>query len=120
MKYKSNPQSSILGIMTGLIILYLFFSWKWTIILSLILAIIGISSNFLSLKIEKTWFRLALILSYIIPPIILSLIFYLFLFPISLISKIFTKDPLMLSNKYKSYFKDVSRKFDKQDFENIW
>ena len=120
MKYKSNPQSSILGIMTGLIILYLFFSWKWTIILSLILAIIGISSNFLSLKIEKAWFSISLLLSYVVPPFLLGLIFYLFLFPISLASKIFTKDPLMLSNKYKSYFKDVSRKFDKQDFENIW
>ena len=120
MKYKSNPQSSILGIITGLILLYLILSWEWTVVLSLVLAIIGISSDFLSLKIEKAWFSLSLLLSYIVPPIILGVIFYLFLFPVSMISKIFTKDPLMLSNKYKSYFKDVSRKFDKQDFENIW
>lgn len=120
MKYKSNPQSSILGIITGLIILYLIFSWEWTLVLSLVLAIIGISSDFLSLKIEKAWFSLSLLLSYIVPPIILGVIFYLFLFPVSMISKIFTKDPMMLSNKYKSYFKDVSRKFEKQDFENIW
>lgn len=120
MKYKKNPQNSILGIITGLIFLYLFFSWVWMIYLSFVLAIIGISSNFLSLKIEKIWYNLSLILSYIIPPILLGGIFYFFVFPIALISRIFNKDPLMLSDKHDSYFIDTNKEFKKKDFINIW
>jgi len=47
-------------------------------------------------------------------------VFFLFLFPISLFSKLFTKDPLMLSNKYDSYFIDVNKEMNTKDFEKTW
>ena len=64
--------------------------------------------------------KLAELTGYIIPNILLSLVFFLFLLPVSLLSKLFTKDPLMLSKKYKTYFIDVSRITDKKSFENPW
>lgn len=64
--------------------------------------------------------KLAKILGYIIPNILLSLVFFLFLLPISLISKLFTKDPLMLSDKYKTYFIEINKEVEKESFEKIW
>jgi hypothetical protein len=115
-----TSKSTILIISMGFLILYLVFSWEWAVIVSLIVGIIGIISSFLSKKIEWGWMKLAQFMGYIVPNILLSIVFFLFLFPISLLSKIFSNDPLMLSKKYKTYFIDINKEIDKKSFEKIW
>jgi len=115
-----TSKSTVLIISIGFLILYLAFSWQWAVIVSLIVGVVGIISSFLSMKIEWVWMKLAKFMGYIIPNILLSIVFFLFLFPISLLSKLFSKDPLMLSKKYKTYYIDINREMDKKCFENIW
>ena len=115
-----NPKSTILVISTGFLIIYLLFSLQWAIYVSLVVSVLGITSYTVSEKIEWLWFKLSKGLGYIIPNIILSIVFYFFLFPISALSKIFNKDPLMLSQKYNSYFIDIEKGMDKKNFEKIW
>jgi hypothetical protein len=117
---KDTSKSTILVISMGFLFLHLIFSWKWAVILSLVIGVAGILSPFLSKKIEWGWMKLANVLGYIIPNILLSIVFYLFLFPISLLSRIFNKDQLMLSKEYNTYFIDVNKKMDKKYFEKIW
>lgn len=104
----------------GFLIIYLLFAWQWAVIVSLVVGLTGVFSSALSKKIEWAWMKLSLILSYIVPSIILGIIFYLFLFPLSLLSKLFTKDPLMLSNKYSTYFVNVEKAFEKSSMEKSW
>jgi hypothetical protein len=115
-----TSKSTILIITIGFLILYLIFSWQWLVIVSLIVGVVGIVSPYLSKKIEWGWMKLAKLMGYIIPPILMVLVFYLFLFPISLISRLFRKDPLMLSNKYKTFFIDINIEPDKKSFEKTW
>ncbi len=115
-----TSKSTILVITIGFLILYLLFSWQWALIVSLIVGLLGIVSNTLSRKIEWIWMKIAKILSYIIPSILLAIIFYFILFPLSLISKLFTKDPLMLSERHNSYFIDIEKSLDKKSMEQIW
>ena len=115
-----TSKSTILIISMGFLTLYLVFSWQWAVIVSLIIGVVGIISSFLSKKIEWGWMKLAQLLEYIIPNILLSIVFFLFLFPISLLSKIFSNDPLMLSKKYKTYFIEIDREVDKKSFEKTW
>lgn len=115
-----TSKSTILIISIGFLILYLAFSWQWCVIVSLLIGVIGIISSSLSKKIEWGWMKLAKLMGYIIPNILLTIVFFLFLFPISLLSKLFSKDPLMLSKKYKTYFIDINREIDKKSFEKIW
>lgn len=117
---KDTSKSTILVISMGFLVLHLAFSWHWAVIVSLVVGIIGIVSSCLSSKIEWAWIKLSQLLSYIVPNILLSIVFFLFLFPISLLSKVFTKDPLMLSNKYDSYFIDVNKEINKKSFEKTW
>lgn len=117
---KDTSKSTMLVISMGFLVLHLILSWKWAVILSLVIGVIGILSSFLSEKIEWGWMKLASIPGYIIPNILLSIVFYLFLFPISLLSKLFTKDPLMLSKEYDSYFIDINKEMNKKDFEKMW
>jgi hypothetical protein len=104
----------------GFLLVYLKFHWQWSIITTLVVGIIGIASPFLSRQIERLWMKLAVLLSYIIPNVLLTTVFFVFLFPIAIISRLFKKDPLMLSNNYKSYFIDVNKTVDKKSFEKIW
>ena len=115
-----GPKSTILVIVVGFLALHVIFSWSWAVIVSLVVGIIGILSGYASRIIEYIWMKIARILQYIIPNILLTLIYFLMLFPLSALSKIFTKDMLMLSKEYDSYFFDVNKKADKQSFEKPW
>lgn len=117
---KDTSKSTMLVISMGFLVIYLLFAWQWAVTVSLVVGLLGIVSSTLSSIIEGAWLKLARILSYIIPSVLLTIIFYLILFPLSLISKLFTKDPLMLSNKYNTYFVNIEKSFDKRSLEKIW
>ena len=115
-----TSKSTILIISMGFLVLHLIFSWQWAVFVSLIVGVVGIASTSLSKKIEWGWMKFSQFLGYIIPNVLLSIVFFLFMFPISLLSRLFSKDPLMLSKKYKTYFIDINREMDKKSFEKIW
>ena len=115
-----TSKSTILVISMGFLILYLVFAWQWAVLVSLIVGVVGVLSSYLSKKIEWVWMKIAQLLGYIIPNILLTLMFFLFLYPIALLSKLFSKDPLMLSNKYETYFIDINKEVDKKSFEKTW
>ena len=115
-----TSKATVLVICMGFLVVYLTSHWKWAIYTSLGVGILAIASSFLSQKIEWLWKKLSLVLGYIVPNILLSIVFFLFLLPLSLISKLFNKDVLMLSKKHKTYFIDVNKEMDKKSFEKTW
>jgi hypothetical protein len=115
-----TSKTTMLTISMGFLIVHLVSSWQWAIIVALAVGIIGILSDTLSARIEIVWMKLAKFLSYVIPTILLGIVFYCVLLPFSLMSKLFVKDPLMLSGDYPSYFVPANREMQKQDFEKPW
>ena len=113
-------KSTILIITIGFQIVYLVFSVNWALFVSLGIGILGAISPFIGRKIEWIWMKLAHILGYIIPNILLSIVFYFILFPISLISKLNRKDLMMLAKTHRSLFTEVDRVIDKSSFERPW
>jgi len=78
-------------------------------------------SKTISDYIEKFWSGLALVLSYIVPNILLMLLFYLLLTPLALLSKLFNSDSdYLLKNRDGSIFRDSKKSFPKDSFENAW
>mgnify|MGYP001041919836 CR=1 FL=1 len=117
---RDKARTTMLVISMGFLALHLLYDWRWAVYVSLAVGVIGIVSPFLSGKIARGWMMLAKLLGYIVPNILLGIIFYFFLFPISLLWKLFKKDPLMMSGRYESYFVEVEREPEKEDFEKIW
>lgn len=116
-----NPAKTVLTISTGFILIYLLTGWNWSIMVSLVIGFAGIFSNYLSSKIDFIWMKLAWMLGLIVPNILLGIIFYLFLFPISVLSRLFgEKDPLHLKNKHDSMFITNDKHFNKRSFEKTW
>lgn len=119
---------SILVIVTGfLVIAWVLFVKEYTkasTILAKVAVGIGLISVFIPIAakgIEWVWLKLAHILGWINSKILLGAIFFFFLLPIAIISRLFTKDPLKLKGReLKSLFTDRNHQYTKEDLENIW
>lgn len=117
---ENTTRSSILVITTGFLAIFLLFSYKWAIYTSLAIGIAGIFSPYLSNKIDRVWMKFSTILGFIIPNILLTIVFYFILFPVSLISKIFRRDPMMLSEKHDSYFINIKKEITGESLKKPW
>lgn len=118
---KTEPIKTVLIITVGMLIIYLISKWKWSINVSILVGILGLLSNYFAEKIDFLWMKLSWLLSLIIPNILLAIIFYLFLTPIALLSRVFgEKNQLTLKNTNQSLFKDKNKQYDKLIFEKPW
>lgn len=122
MKTKNNNSiKTVLTISVGFGIVFLLTDLSWSLYTSVIVGVIGLISNKLAQTINFLWMKIAEVLSLIIPNILLTLIFYLFLYPISILSKIFgSKDTLQLKNKKDSVWIDKTQQIEKVSFEKMW
>ena len=119
---KSNPSKTVLTIIVGFGFVYFFTLKNWALYLFLSIGLVGVLSNFLSSLIEKVWFKIAALLSLIVPNILLTLIYFTVLLPVSVLSKIFrtNKDFLHLSKKKKTNYKENQRVFKNKNLINPW
>ena len=77
----------------------------WSLIVSIIFLILGILKSNILTPLNKAWFKFGILLGHIISPIIMALIFFLVVTPISFIMRIFGKDILNLKkNNNSSYW----------------
>ena len=77
----------------------------WSLITSLIFLILGLINSRILTPLNKLWFKFGILLSKIISPLIMGIIFFLVVTPIALIMKVIGKDLLNLKfNKDKSYW----------------
>lgn len=118
---KSNPTKTVLTITVGFLIVYAATQMKWALNVSIIIGLAGIFSSFLAEKIEWLWMKLAWILSLIVPNILLSLVFFVFLFPIAILARITGNKNLLQRKQPKdTVFKTRNVRFDAKSFENPW
>lgn len=118
---KSEPIKTVLVITVGMMVVYLITKLQWVLYISVSVGILGVLSDYLAKKIDYVWMKLTWILSLIMPNILLSIIFYIFLTPVALLSRVFgEKNPLLLKNTSSTLFKDSNKKFDKASFEKPW
>lgn len=109
----------LLSGMAGVFAIY--FHLQVLVYVSILLAFIGAFSLLLTKWIDFIWMKLALLLGAVIPRILLSLIFYLFLTPIALLSRwLGDKDPLLLKRRSDSYFRTRVGEMKKTSFEKPW
>ena len=124
MNGKSNiteTSKTVLTITTALLIVYLFTGWPWTIWAGVVLGVAAVFSKTASGLIHTGWMKFAYLLSLIIPNVLLTIIFYLILFPLAIISRIFSKEPaLKLQNNSDTMFTERVKTFSKEDFEKPW
>jgi hypothetical protein len=70
----------------------------WSLILSFIFLVLGLLNSSVLSPLNKVWFRFGLLLGSIVSPIVMGIIFFGVITPISLIMKFLRKDLLNLKN----------------------
>jgi hypothetical protein len=81
----------------------------WSLVISAIFLILGLLNSKVLTPLNKLWFKLGILLGAIVSPIVMGIVFFIVVTPISLIMKILGKDILNLKkNKNQSYWVDKS------------
>jgi saxitoxin biosynthesis operon SxtJ-like protein len=120
-KKKIEPFKTVLVITVGFLVVYLITKSHWSLYISLAVGILGLLSNYLAIKIEFLWMKLTWVLGLIVPNILLTIFFYVFLTPIAFLSRLIgEKNQLSLKNINSTLFKERNKTFDKQSFEKPW
>jgi len=120
-KNKSNPIKTILTICLGFLFIYLFTKLNGWLYASILIGSLSLLSSFIAKKIDFIWMKLTWLLSKIVPNVLLVIIFYIILFPVALLSRIFgNKDELNLKNNSDSLFETVTKNFESSSFKKTW
>ncbi len=116
-----NNFKSTLTIVIGFILLSNYFHSKPLLILAIAIGIIAIFSEKANEKIIWGWNKISEILGLIMPNVLLSIVFYLFLTPLAFINRINRKkNPLQLKNTTTSVYTSKRKEFSPESLEKIW
>jgi len=119
MKQKSSQDyKTILVIALGFLCLSYSFKNDWLLLVAFSIGSVSVLSNKVTALIVWSWFKLSELLGYIVPNLILGMVYYLFLTPIALFSRIQNKKktPSVIS----SNFQDVNKSYSDKDLLNTW
>lgn len=118
---KIKPIDSILAITIGSLVLFVFTTATCFLWITLVIGLIGLCSKCLTNQVHYVWMKIAWLLSLVVPKILLTLVFYVLLFPLALLSRVFGKqDPMQLRKTNVSLFKTVNRELTPESFKNPW
>ncbi len=110
-----------LVIVTGLVVLYFVFKSPWWLYSAAAVGLLSLAIPVAGDLIVKAWFKLAEVLGNINGKIILSVLFYVFLFPIALLYRMSTKNPLSIKRTDdSSFYTERNHLYTKEDLEQSW
>lgn len=81
---------------------------------------IGILIPALSRVIHDLWMKFAELLGLVMNKVILGIVFFVFLVPIALLSRLFRKNPFKVQKAANTYFSDRNFKYTKKSLEQLW
>lgn len=119
---KTKYLETCLVISTGFVLLWFIYQSNLLLQIAFVIGILGVFIAPAAKAITWLWFKLAELLGAFVPKIVLFLLFYLFLFPIALLYRLFNKRPLDLKKKPQgeSYWTTRDYIFEKKDLINPW
>lgn len=115
---KSKILESLIVIAAGFLVLYLVFELDWLKWVSLTVLLIGAFSDFLSKWIHTLWMKLAHAMGFVMSKVLLSLVFFLFLFPIALLYRLTRKKPA--GKHAATYYYTRNHTYTANDLKNVW
>ncbi len=115
-----SPYETLLALCIVLLIAYLAFEIPWAANASLGLGLVGLLSKTMAGYIHRIWMRVTLLLGTVMTPVLLFLVFYLFLIPIAFLYRLAGKGGMKKSVTKESNYIERNHLFNKKDLENMW
>ncbi len=120
MQAPQDNWKTLLVIVVGLLVLHFLFTVDWLLYAALGVGLAAVLFPALGRLIVRGWMAVGQVLGRINGSILLSLVFFILLFPIAVLYRLFNKDSLRLKNEYDSLFTERNHSYQKEDLENVW
>jgi hypothetical protein len=122
MKEKDKHRETVAVLAAALVVAYAVREQKVFVILAGLLAVIGLASPLLSARIHRLWMGLAQVLGLVMTRVLLSVVYFVVLFPLAILSRRFSAhDSLRLKHdKGSSVYSDRDHTYTAADLENPW
>lgn len=124
---KESNTKVILVIVAGFLIMsacFEFFTEKQVVATNIRYVALGIGAASFIPPLERLivwiWDKIAMVLGWINTKIILSVVFFIFLTPFGILSRLFSKSALKLKQDSNTTFVERNHTYTKKDLENIW
>ena len=91
----------------------------WSLIISFSFLVLGLINSRLLTPLNRLWFKFGIYIGRFVSPVVIGIIFFALITPISILSKIFKRDELNLrrNTDKNSYWKIREVEVDKKSFE---
>jgi len=117
---REKALETIIVLALVLLIVHLQFHVSWAVYLAVGLLAIAVISKKITLFIGKLWFAFSHYLGLVMNQIIMFIIFYLFLLPLSFFQRLMGNNQILKKHKDNSYFHQRHHLFTKKDIERPW
>ena len=117
---RNKTYQTILVLILALGVWYWFSKNQYLLIAAGVLAVIGLLIPALADMIHWAWMKLAEGLGYVMSRVVLTIIFFVILVPLSFISRLFRKNTMQLKKGGDSYYKQRNFTYTKESMENLW
>lgn len=117
---RTRYRETLLVIVLGFSLLYLIFGRDWMLCTALGLGIPGIISVKINRLIHLAWFFIGEKLGFVVGKVVLGVIFFFILLPVSLLSRLFRKDLMNLKPPGNPRYHDRDHRYTPDDFINMW
>lgn len=120
---EADKAKAQLVIVTGLVVIYFIFKarYPWILYVAAAIGVLSIAIPAVGNLIVKGWFKIAEVLGAINGRILLSIIFFVILFPIAVLSRMGRKNPLGLKSESRdSAFTERNHRYTARDLAQVW
>lgn len=117
---KEKNLEAILVICLGLVVFYLVLDIRILLWISIILGLAGLFIPFIAKWVAKGWYGLSHVMGFVMSKVILSIIFFVFLYPMALVARAGGKLSVRLKKSPDSYWTVRNHVYKKEDLENLW
>ena len=116
----NKEYATILILVLACIVAYIFSGRFVLLYISVVLGIVPILIPSVAKTIHFLWMKLSVMLGSVSATILLTLVFFVLIVPLSFIAKLTGKKFITLKRKESSYFKPRNFLYDKESMENVW
>lgn len=127
-KLKQSPEAIVLGLVSGLVGIYLILRWRFDndvqglIYAATAIGLISAVSQRVASVIAQGWMFLGMAMGKVVGSVLLTIVYFLFLTPISVLQKVFSgkgKFKMKAPNAGSTWI-DREHNFKKDDLKELW
>ena len=117
---REKKLEAILVIAIGFLVLFFVFKIKIFVFIPILVLLLSVISDLCLNGITWLWFKISEVLGWINSRILLGVVFFIILVPISFIARLLNKTAIKLKKSNDSYYKVRNHSYTPEDIENMW